>query len=87
MSVTAINPLSSASRTDLETRVATRKQELISEIVVHKKNSSRAGSADAIDKIKGRLSELAHIMNAGVVDGWANVRPSAKLQLDAWIAK
>jgi hypothetical protein len=72
---------------DLEIRVAKRKQELISEIVEHKKNSSRAGSAEAIDQIKARLSELAHIVKEGVVDGWANVGPSATLKLDAWIAK
>lgn len=72
---------------DLETRVAKRKQELISEIVEYKKNSSRAGAAEAIDKIKARLSELAHLVKEGVVDGWAAVGPSAKLKLDAWIAK
>ena len=72
---------------DLETRVATRKQELISELVEHKKNSSRAGAAEAVDRIKGRLSELAHIVKEGVVDGWANVGPKAQLKLDEWIAK
>ena len=70
---------------DLETRVAKRRDELISEIVEHKKNSSRAGAADAVDKIKVRLTELADIVKNGVVDGWANVRPSARLKLDAWI--
>ena len=73
--------------TDLETRVENRKRELISEIVEHKKNSSRAGAAEAIDKAKARLSELAHIVKEGVVDGWANVGPSAKLKLDEWMAK
>jgi hypothetical protein len=72
---------------DLEARVARRKQELISEIVEHKKNSSRAGAADAIADIKARLSELAHIVKEGVVDGWANVGPSATLKLDAWTAR
>jgi hypothetical protein len=87
MNVAAINPASSATLPDLETRVASRKQELISEILEHEKNSSRARAAEAIDKIKARLSELAHIVNADVVDGWANVRPSAKLKLDQWIAR
>ena len=34
--------------TDLETRVANRKRDLISEIVEHKKNSSRAGVASRL---------------------------------------
>jgi hypothetical protein len=78
----------SASRQpDLEARVASRKQELISEILEHKKNSSRLGAADAIDKIKGRLTELAHILKEGVTEGWANVQPNARLKLDEWISK
>jgi hypothetical protein len=81
--MSVINP----STTDLETRVANRKAELISEIVEHKKNPSRAGAAEAIGKIKAQLSELAHIMKEGVVDGWANVGPSAKLKLNAWMTK
>jgi len=73
---------------DLETRVANRKQELISEIIEHKMNSSRFGAADAIEKIKARLSILAHIVREeGVADGWANMSPSAKLKLDEWIAR
>jgi hypothetical protein len=73
--------------TDLETRVASRKQELIAEIVEHKKNSSRAGAAEAVDRIKVRLSELSDIVKDGVAGSWANMRPSAKLKLVAWIAK
>ena len=84
MSVAPINP---SPPTDLETRVANRKRELISEIVDHRQNVSRVGSAEAIDRIKARLSELAHIVKEGVVDGWANVGPSAKLKLDEWMAK
>lgn len=68
---------------DLEIRVGRRKQELISEIIEHKKNSSRPGSAAAVDEIKVRLSELAEI----VKDGWADVQPSAKRKLFAWIAR
>ena len=65
---------------DLEIRVAKRKEELISEILEHKENSSRAGAADAVDRIKVRLSELAHIVKQGM-------GPSAKVKLAAWIAK
>ena len=73
--------------TDLESRVENRKRDLIAEIVEHKKNSSRAGAAEAIDRAKARLSELAHIVKEGVVDGWPNVGPAAKLRLDEWMSR
>jgi hypothetical protein len=72
---------------DLEARVESRKRDLISEIVEHKKNCSRAGAAEAIERAKARLTELAHILKEGAVDGWANVRPSARLELDEWMAR
>lgn len=72
---------------DLETRVEKRKRELIAEIVEHKKNCSRAGAADAIERAKARLTDLARIVKEGVGDGWANVGPGAKLKLDEWMAK
>ena len=50
-------------------------------------NSSRVGAAETIEKNKARLSELAHIVKEDVVDGWANVSPSAKRKLDEWIAR
>jgi hypothetical protein len=71
--------------TELETRVTNRKRELISEIIEHKKNSCRAGAAEAIDRIKARLSDLGHIVRLDLVDGWANVGPEAKLALDRWV--
>ena len=73
--------------TDLEARVESRKRELIAEIIEHKKNSSRQGAAEAVDRIKARLSELAHLVKEGVADGWANVNPRAALKLDEWIAR
>ena len=87
MSVAPVNPSAPTPRPDLETRVENRKRELISEIVEHKKNSSRAAAAEAIDRAKARLSDLAHIVKEGVVDGWANVRPSAKVKLEEWMAR
>lgn len=68
-------------------QVSTRKAELIAEIIEHKKNSSRVGAAEAIDRIKGRLAELAHIVKEGVVDGWANIGPKARTRLDEWMVK
>jgi hypothetical protein len=73
-------------RPDLETRVTARKTELIAEIIEHKKNSSRVRAAEEIDRLKSRLSELAHIVKEGVGD-WANVGPKAKTRLDEWMAR
>jgi hypothetical protein len=72
---------------DLEARVAHRRFELIAEIIEHKKNSSRFGAAEAVDRLKERLSDLAHIVKEGVVDGWANVGPQAKLRIDDWLTR
>jgi hypothetical protein len=71
----------------LETRVTARKAELIAEIIEHKKNSSRPGAAEAVDRLKARLSELAHIVKDGVVDGWANMGPKTRTRLDDWMAR
>ena len=87
MSVARTSPSTEPPPSDLETRVANRKQELISDIIEHKMNSSRFGAADAVEKIKGRLSVLAHIVKEDVVDGWANVSPDGKLKLEEWIAR
>jgi hypothetical protein len=86
MSVPRTKPSRPASPPDLETRVANRKQMLIAEIVEHKKNSSRAGAAEAIDKLKVRLSELAHIVKVDAADGWSYVGPIATRKLEQWIA-
>jgi hypothetical protein len=71
----------------LESQVTARKADLIAEIIEHKKNSSRSGAAEAVDRLKTRLSELALIVKEGVVDGWSNVGPNAKVRLDEWMAR
>lgn len=69
---------------DLETRVASRKHQLITEIIEHKKNSSRSGAAEAIDKIQRHLSELSQILKA---DEWTHLSAGARLRLAEWIAR
>jgi hypothetical protein len=87
MTTRPLNRSGSDVSPSLEARVANRKKTLISEIVEHKTNSSRAGAAEAIATIKARLSELAHIVKEGVVDGWANVGANARIKLEEWITK
>jgi prephenate dehydrogenase len=69
---------------ELETRVANRKLQLITEIIEHKKNSSRYGAAEAIDKIKHHLSELAEIVKA---HEWPQLSAAARLRLVDWVAR
>ena len=69
---------------DLETRVANRKLQLVTEIIEHKKNSSRYGAAEAIDKIKDHLSELTEILKA---QKWPQLSEEARLRLADWIAR
>lgn len=69
---------------DLEAQVSNRKHQLITEIIEHKKNSSRYGSAEAIDRIKHHLSELTHILKT---DKWTDLNAGARLRLAEWVAK
>lgn len=69
---------------DLEARVANRKHQLITEIIEHKKNSSRSGAAEAVDKLKHHLSELSQILKA---DEWRHLSADARHRLAEWIAR
>jgi len=69
---------------DLEIRVANRKLQLITEIIEHKKNSSRYGAAEAIDKIKDHLSELSHILKP---HDSRELSADARLRLVDWVAR
>ncbi|HEY5938772.1 MAG TPA: hypothetical protein VIU61_29170 [Kofleriaceae bacterium] len=80
MSVATITPSTKNPGRDLDARVENRKRELISEIIEHKKNSCRAGAAEAIDKAKARLTELAYIVKEGG-------GPSARLKLADWMER
>ena len=71
---------------DLETRIANRKRDLISEII-ELKTGSRLDAAETIDRLKGRLSDLAHIVKEGLVDGWSNINDRTRRRLDEWVAR
>jgi hypothetical protein len=72
--------------TDLELRVAVRKRELVAELIGHKQSMSM-GAEEAGNRIKTRLSELAHIVRQVDRDGWANVSEAAMLKLEQWISR
>ena len=74
---------SSIAPLDLETRVSTRKSELIAELIEYKKGS-RLDAAEAIDRIRDRLADLARIVKDsgnGVFDDRARTR------LTTWMAR
>lgn len=69
---------------DLEVRVASRKRELITEIIEHKKNSSRSGAAEAISRLTDQLTELAQILTGS---GRTELSAGAKSRLAAWVTR
>jgi len=70
----------------LEQRINVRRAELIAKLIEHR-GSMHEGATEDGDKVKSRLSELAHIMREGVVDGWTNIGDSVKQALDRWLAE
>lgn len=74
----------SAGRDELQVQVADRKRALIRELIEHKKNSSRFGALEAIEKISHHLLDLARILNAG---SWSKLTPGARLRLTEWVAR
>jgi hypothetical protein len=74
------------SLADLESRVEARKRELIAELVEHKM-SVRHGAAEARDRIRGRLAELARMMKNDVHSGWAKIGDAARLELADWVTR
>ncbi len=69
---------------DLETQVASRKRQLITELIEHKKNCSRSGAAEAIGKLTHHLSELSQILKA---DECTTLSAGARLRLAEWVAR
>ena len=75
-----------SSEPDLEARITRRRAELIGKL----RELRSAASLDVVqagDSLKARLSELAHILKAGVVDGWASLGDAVKHKLERWLAE
>ena len=75
-----------SSEPDLESRIRRRRAELIGKL-----RELRAGAGlevvQARDKLKAKLSELAHIVKEGVVDGWTSVGDAVKHKLEGWLSE
>jgi hypothetical protein len=70
----------------LEQRITVRRAELIAKLVEHRGNM-HLDEVGAGDKVKAKLSELAHIMREGIVDGWSNIGDGVKQKLDRWLTE
>ena len=75
-----------SSEPDLESRIRRRRAELIGKL-----RELRTGAGlevvQASDKLKAKLSELAHIVKEGVVDGWTSVGDAVKHKLEHWLSE
>ena len=70
----------------LEQRISARRAELIAKLIDHR-GSVHLDEAEAGDKVKAKLSELAHIMRENVVDGWSELGDGVKLKLEGWLVE
>ena len=80
----AAPPVAPAPTADLESRIAKRKDELVAKLT-ELQASAEITAVEARDKIKARLSQLAHFVKEGVVDGWANINDTTRTKLDRWL--
>lgn len=75
-----------APEADLESRIQQRRGELIATLGLLRADP-RLVTTEARDSLKARLSELAHIIRGGVVDGWTNLGDTVKHKLEHWLAE
>ncbi|HEY0479831.1 MAG TPA: hypothetical protein VGD37_20070 [Kofleriaceae bacterium] len=70
---------------DLEARIKQRRAELIGKLG-ELKTDVRLGTAEARDQINATLSELAHVVKWGIVDGWTSLGVPVTHKLEQWLA-
>jgi C4-dicarboxylate-specific signal transduction histidine kinase len=73
------------SEPDLESRIKERRAELIRKLG-ELRVDMRFEAAEAREKLRSLLSELAHIIKFGVVDGWASIGGPVTHKLEQWLA-
>lgn len=75
-----------AAKTDLQSRISDRRAELIDKIGGLRKDR-RPEAAESRHKLKAQLSELAHLIDWGVPDGWASLSAPLTNKLEQWLAE
>lgn len=78
--------LTTASEVDLESRIQQRRAELIATLGGLRADT-RLAATEVRNRLKAQLSELAHIIKVGVVDGWTNLGDTVKHKLENWLAE
>jgi hypothetical protein len=71
---------------DLQSRIATRRAALI-KTLVELKADTRAEAAVTRDKLKAKLSDLAHVVKWGIVDGWVGIGKPLTDKLEHWLVE
>jgi hypothetical protein len=78
--------LGAPSEPDLESRIKVRREQLIAKLRALRADT-RLEAIQAGDKLKAKLSEIAHILKEGVVDGWASLGDNVKHKLEHWLVE
>jgi hypothetical protein len=78
--------LPAASEPDLQSRIRERRAALIDKLATLR-GDVRAESVELRDKLKARLSELAHIVKWGVVGGWVSLAAPLTSRLELWLVE
>ena len=75
-----------AAKTDLQSRINERRIELIDKIG-RLRGDRRPEATESRDKLKAKLSELAHMIKWGVADGWASLGAPLTNKLEQWLTE
>jgi hypothetical protein len=78
--------VTAAPARELESQISLRRADLIARLVAIK-TETRIELVAERDRIKAKLSEVAHIIKAGVVDGWPAVSAGVAGRLGDWLSE
>jgi galactokinase len=73
-----------SSGPDLESRIRLRRAELFVRLR-ELRADRRLEANEARDKLKAKLSELAHLLKWGISDGWPGLGDNVKRRLEHWL--
>src|SRR5690349_13284611 len=74
------------SKPDLQSRINARHAALVARLRELRADMD-VDAIEAGDKIKAKLSELSHIIEGGIVGGWANLGNNVKSRLERWLVE
>jgi hypothetical protein len=83
---TTANDLAAVAEPDLESRIKERRAALIARLG-GLRGDVRPEAIESRGKLKAKLSDLAHLVKWGVVDGWASLSAPITNTLEQWLAE